>query len=750
MDWAALMIASDSAFDGAPLLRREVVLDDGHGAVVRATLRVTALGVFEAFVAGSPVSDEVLSPGWSAYEWRLRYREHDVTALVAATDGAFVLGAVLGNGWAVGHLSWTKKRAFYSDEPAFLAELSVEFVDGHVQTVVTDGSWSAGPSAVTANDLYDGETIDARLVDDAWLTVGASLGGWGGVHAKDFDAARLVPYTSPVVRRQERVRPVSVWTSPSGRTLVDFGQNLVGWIRLRAHGEAGGVITVRHAEVLEHDELGTRPLRNAQATDRFVLSGGSDIFEPTLTFHGFRYAEVDGFPGELTADDLEAVVVHTDFERTGTFECSDAEVNQLHSNVVWGLKGNLLDVPTDCPQRDERLGWTGDLAVVAPTAAYLFDVAAFMDDWLADLAAEQAAADGRVPFVIPDVLKYDGFPEEFQPIESAAIWSDVAAWLPWAMWEAYGDAGALARHLPAMVAHLRHVEGMLSPTGLWDTTMQFGDWLDPDAPPENPAAAKADPNVVATASFFRSAVMTANAARIIGDDAVAAESGALAARLRAAFQEHYVHDGGRVKSDCQTVYALAIWFGLLDDDQKVVAGNRLAELVEAAGHRISTGFAGTPYVLDALTATGHTDVAYAMLQQPEVPGWMYQVRMGATTMWERWDSMLPDGSINPGQMTSFNHYAFGSVADWLHRVVLGIAPAAPGYSEVLIAPQPGGGITSARGSLRTPQGEVSVAWRVEDGTTALDLTVPDGVPALVRMPGVATARVAGGTHHFTW
>lgn len=744
--WTAQMIASDSDLGGAPLLRREVVLDAGHGAVVRATLRATALGVFEAFVAGSPVSDEVLSPGWSAYEWRLRFREFDVTRLVLDSGARFVLGAALGKGWAVGRLAWSGGGAFYSDEPAFLAELRVEFADGHVQNVVTDETWLAGPSTVTSNDLYDGETIDARRIDPSWTTVGAHLEGWAGVHVKEFDVARLVPFTSPVVRRQETLTPRSIWESPSGRTLVDFGQNLVGWVRLRARGAAGDTITIRHAEVLESAELGIRPLRSARATDHFILSGGDDVFEPTLTFHGFRYVEVTGYPRELTTADLEAVVVHTDLDRIGTFECSNPELNQLHSNVVWGLKGNLLDVPTDCPQRDERLGWTGDLAVVAPTAAYLFDVGAFLDDWMADLAAEQSAADGRVPFVIPDVLKYDGFLEQhFSPVDSAAIWGDSAVWVPWALWQAYGDRSALARHLPAMIDHLRHVETLLSPDGLWNTTFQFGDWLDPDAPPENPAAAKADPGVVATASLYRSAAMTAAAAEVLGESPVAAYARDLADRLRASFQRNYVGEGGRIQSDCQTVYALAIWFGLLDGEQLDRAGERLAELVAAARHRISTGFAGTPYVLDALTATGHTDVAYEMLLQPEVPGWMYQVRMGATTMWERWDSMLPDGSINPGEMTSFNHYAFGSVADWMHRVVLGLRPASPGYGAVHVAPEPGAGLEWARGSLRTPHGLVAVSWARSGDELTVDVEAPAGVPVTVTMPDGLESTFAGGS-----
>ncbi|WP_051480637.1 alpha-L-rhamnosidase [Cellulomonas sp. KRMCY2] len=746
------MIAADQDRAGAPLLRTERRVEVVHGTVTRAALAVTALGIVECYVGGRAVSDEVLTPGWSAYEWRLRYRTHDVTQLVREAGAHLVLGLALGRGWACGRLGYTGGRAFYAQEPSAIAELCIEFADGHVQTIVTDASWQAGPSCVTANDLYDGQSIDARLRDDSWLSPGAMLNDWGGVHPVEFDSSRLVAYRSPVVRRQETLGPLAIWTSGSGSTLVDFGQNLVGWVRLRARGEPGSVITVRHAEVLDHGELGVRPLRSALATDRFVLSGADDTFEPTFTAHGFRYAQVDGFPGILQADDLEAVVVHTDLDRIGAFECSDPAVTRLHENVVWSLKGNVLDVPTDCPQRDERLGWTGDLAVVAPAAAYLFDVSAFLDDWMADLAAEQRAADGRVPFVVPDLLKLDQKARGmFPPMESVAIWSDVAAWLPWTLWQAYGDREALTRHFPAMVAHVRRVERLLSARGLWEGGFQFGDWLDPDAPADDAAKAKADKAVVATAAFYRSAAITAAAARVLDDAPTADAMTGLAARLRGAFREHFVYDGGHVVSDCQTVYALAICFGLLDGSERDVAGARLASLVAGSGYRIATGFAGTPFVLDALTDTGHVQSAYRMLLQPEPPGWMYPIRMGATTMWERWDSMLPDGSINPGEMTSFNHYAFGSVADWLHRVVLGIAPGSPGYGDVIIAPRAGGGLSWARGSLRTPRGLVSLSWSRGDGDSiTLDVSVPDGMRAIVRLPGEPEHQLAGGQRSFRY
>ncbi len=746
------MISPAEELVGAPLLRREVTLDHGHGAVTSATLHVSSLGIFEAYVDGVPVGPDVLSPGWSSYEWRLRFCTYDVTALLSDTS---VIGLSLGNGWYLGRLGWTGGRDIYGDRLGAIAQLEITFADGHRQLVGTDETWSAGPSETLADDLYDGQTIDARLRDDAWLRPGPAPEGWVGVEAVAFDMQLLAPYLGPPVVRHESRRPVEIWTSPAGRTLVDFGQNLVGWLRFTVCGEAGQEITLRHAEVLEAGELGVRTLRTAHATDRLVLSGGDDLFEPTKTFHGFRYAEVSGWPtetaGELTAESLEAVVVHSELRRTGHFECSDDLLNQLHSNAVWGLRGNFLDVPTDCPQRDERLGWTGDIAVFAPSAAFLYDVRDFLRDWLVDVGLEQRAQDGLVPFVVPDVLKYMEHPKEFPSPETAAIWSDAAVWVPWALWQAYGDLTVLEDQYDSMAAHVDRVESLLSPTGLWDKGFQFGDWLDPQAHPDRPFEAKADNGVVATACLYRTARMVADAAALTGREEDAARFGALADRTREAFNKHYVHDidgaDGTITSDAPSVYALAIAFDMLDDDDRRRAGDRLAALAAENGYHVATGFAGTAFITDALSSTGHLDAAYRLLLQRTCPSWLYPVTMGATTIWERWDSMLPDGSINPGEMTSFNHYALGAVVDWMHRNIGGIAPLEPGYRRVRIAPRPGGGLTWASTSLETVHGLVSSRWRIDDDVLTLDVVLPDGVTAVVSLPREPDVEVVGTTRH---
>jgi alpha-L-rhamnosidase len=710
----ARFVAPVEDLDAAPLLTTSFALEPGHGDVVSATLLLSALGLVDATLNGSTVGEEVLAPGWTSYEWRVRYRRHDVTSLLAADNQ---LALLLGNGWYRGRLGFAGGRAVYGDERAGLAQLEITYADGHRQVVATDASWTARASQVTADDLYDGQTIDRRR----------AVGDPGPVRVLDVDPGLLVPAGTPPIVRHEAIRPVRVWTSPSGRTLLDFGVNLVGWLRFTVQGEAGRTITLRHAEVLEDGELATRPLRSARATDRLVLSGGTDAFEPTFTTHGFRYAEVDGWPGDLTAEDVEAVVVHTAMRRTGRFSCSDDRLTQLHANVVRSWRGNAVGVPTDCPQRDERLGWTGDLAVFAPAAAYLFDVREFLGDWLVDLALEQADAGGRVPLMAPDPLKHQAL--DLPPIDVAAIWGDASVWVPWTLWQTYGDRDVLARQWPSMVAHVDRVAGLLSARGLWEDGFQFGDWLDPSAPPDQPFASRADKGVVATAVFHRTLSFVVAIAAELGHPVDRFED--LRRRVRTAFREHYVTGAGpllgRITSDCPTVYALAVVFDLLDEPERQPAGDRLAELVAADGWHIGTGFAGTPYVLDALTDTGHLDDAYRLLTQTECPSWLYPVTMGATTIWERWDSMLPDGSVNPGEMTSFNHYALGAVADWLHRRVGGLTPLDPGYRKVLVDPRPGGGLTWAETSMETDLGEIRVSWRLVEGKSEIRVVAPNGV-----------------------
>jgi alpha-L-rhamnosidase len=729
----------------APVLATEIRLDQPADQVRAAQLLATAHGIYEARLDGAPVTESVLDPGWTVYESRLQVQRFDVTELVRAGAEVQRLSVLLGRGWWNGDFGFGDAEANYGEQNAFLGALRITFADGSTQRVVTDESWTATDSPITSATIYQGQHEDRRLSPGEPRPVG--LG--------EIDPATLIEQSSPLIRRYESRRPERIWTSPSGRTLLDFGQNLVGWLRLTVTGPAGTTITLRHAEVLEHEELGTRPLRTAKATDSLTLAGdpAGESFEPTLTFHGFRYAEVTGWPGELTAEDVEAVVVHSEIERTGWFESSHAGVNQLISNSIWSQRGNFLAVPTDCPQRDERLGWTGDIAAYAATAAFQFDVDDFLHNWLLDVRAETSLPPlSFVPFVVPDILKLrrtgsDPFSEGEPKEVPTAIWGDAAVWVAEALWTAYGDLDRLRAHYPGMVLHLESVERALSPSGLWDQGFQFGDWLDPDAPPEAAADAKADKAVVATACLIRSARFAAETARLIGEAEGAARWQALAERTLAAFTAEYVGADGIIRSDCATVYALAIAFDLLEPATREKAAQRLAEVVREAEYKVSTGFAGTPFVTWALSETGHVEDAYRLLLEEGCPSWLYPVSMGATTIWERWDSMLPDGSINPGEMTSFNHYALGAVADWVYQVVLGIRAAEPGYRRILIQPTPGPGIDWAKGAYDSAAGRIEVSWSTSGGF-ALEVDVPEGVETEVVLPSGTRHVVTGGHHRF--
>ncbi|MFE0523451.1 family 78 glycoside hydrolase catalytic domain [Streptomyces sp. NPDC058954] len=731
----------------AVLLRSEFT---AHTAVRSARLLVTALGVYEMEINGTPVGDHVLAPGWTSYRHRHRYQSFDVTALVR--EGRNAWGAHLADGWYRGLLGFNGgTRDIYGTRTGLLAELRLEYADGSAETVTTGDGWRWSPGPILAAGLYEGEEYDARRERTGFGLPGFDDTAWQRADTLDFDTSVLFPADGPPIRRTEHLAPIAVLTSPTGRTILDFGQNLVGRLRIRVRGEAGHTVTLRHAEVLQDGDLCTRPLRHATATDRYVLRGdpSGEEWEPRFTFHGFRYADIEGWPGDLDPADVTAVVLHSDLRRTGWFSCSDPALDRLHENVVWGIRGNFVDVPTDCPQRDERLGWTGDVQVFAPTAAYLYDVRDFLRSWLRDLAADQADDERRVPPVFsPDIPVVT--PVELPPGNPLmAGWCDAAVIVPWVLYQRYGDSEVLRAQYPSMRAWVDAVDRHAGQDRVWGEGFQFGDWLDPTAPADDPGRAMTSSALVATAYFAHSARLLAETAQVLDEKDDAAHYQALADEVRDAFLARFHLGGGRLAEETQTAYALALTFRLLEDDaERAEAGRRLAELVAGRGHRIGTGFLGTPLVCDALTDTGHVDTAYRLLTQRSCPSWLHQVDMGATTVWERWDSMLPDGSVNPGEMTSFNHYALGAVADWMHRTIAGLAPAAPGYRRLLIRPRPGGGLTWARAEHDTPYGRVETGWRVEGTSLAVDLLVPPGVTALVDLPATPPTEVGPGQHSF--
>ena len=728
-DWTAQLITprwpEDTSVDQPPALFRHEF--DAPGDVVSARLYVTAHGVVEVELNGSVVGEDVLAPGWSSYRHRLRYHTYDVTGLLRA--GANALGATVAEGWFRGLLGFEGGlRNIYGDQLALLVQLEIRYADGRRQTVHTDEGWRAHTGPILSSGLYAGETYDARRELIGWSRPGFAAADWSDVRAAPAETDLLVAPPGPPVRRIEELTPVALLTSPSGALIADFGQNLVGRLRIRVpRGEAGQTITLRHAEVLDQGELGTRPLRLAEATDRYVLRGESeDSWEPRFTYHGFRYAEITGWPGELTSDDLRAVVLHTDMERTGWFNCSDELINRLHENVVWGMRGNFVDVPTDCPQRDERLGWTGDIQIFGPTARFLYDCTGMLDSWLADLVAEQNEL-GTVPVYVP-------FIQLIFPAVPTAAWGDAAVVLPWVLYRCTGDLDLLRRQYRSMCAWVDQVAEAAGDTHLWDSGFQLGDWLDPTAPPDHPADARTDRHLVATAYHAFTAAILAEVAALLEFSEDHRRYGRLAEAVRDAFAREFISPNGRLASDAPTAYALGLEFGLLTPEQRPRAGARLVELVQAGDHRIATGFVGTPILCDALSHVDATDTAYHLLTQRECPSWLYPVTMGATTIWERWDSMLPDGSINPGDMTSFNHYALGAVADWLHRTVAGLALSSPGYRTFTVAPRPGGGLTHASTAHQTPYGRAAVSWTRDRDRLRVEVVVPPGTSASVELP----------------
>ncbi|MBD8100858.1 alpha-L-rhamnosidase [Plantibacter sp. CFBP 8775] len=742
--WTASFITSATpspAPEGpAAYLRKEFTLTRQPAA---ATLRVTAVGLIEPHLNGSVVGDEVLTPGWTSYRHRLVVSSHEVTDRIRI--GGNVIGAVLGEGWALGRLGWEGKRHHYSERPAGWLQLELEYADGSTEVIVSDDTFRSSTGGGLTDSIYDGEEFDARLEPSGWDAPGFDDSAWDGVSLMDWPQESLVEPIAPPIRRIEELAPVDILTTPAGLTVLDFGQIISGWVRLQVTGPAGTTIALRHAEVMTDGEPDYETIRTARATDRYTLSGGGpEVWEPRFTFHGFRYVQVDGWPGELTADSVRAIVVHSDMRRTGWLETSDPLLNQLHANAVWSMRDNFVGVPTDCPQRDERLGWTGDINAFAPSAAFLYDVRGVLGSWLRDLAAEQAVR-GFVPWVVPDVLS--------TPSSPTALWSDVAVSLPWTLYREYGDPRILAEAYPSMTAFIRQVADLLDENGLWSSGFQYGDWLDPDAPADNPAGGKTDRHLVAAAYLCRTTREMADTAGVLERPDDAAEFRALAERVRTAFLNEYVSANGRVVDETATAYALAIAFDILDESQRAHAGDRLAAIVAKAGYRISTGFAGTPLVTDALSSTGHLDAAYLLLLETGCPSFLYPVTMGATTVWERWDSIRPDGSINPSGMTSLNHYALGAVVDWMHRTIGGLTPVEPGYCRMRIAPRPGRGVTSAVLRHTTVHGDVLVDWRIVDGEGRVLVTIPDGTTAEVELPlhpDAAVFEIVAGSHEWNY
>lgn len=740
-DWVAQMVGPRQVDSSTDLRRPGLIRQDFTVTkdIIKARIFVTAHGLIQTEINGRRVGLDELVPGWTVYDERLPYRAYDVTELIHNGDNA--IGAWLGDGWYRGRVGFDGgNRNIYGSDMSALIQLEITHPDGTTTIIGTDESWQGGPGPILSSGLYEGEVYDAREYPDGWSNPGFTSTVFEPVEVARRDADTLYLPPVPPVRCTSSFQARTIEPLGPGRYLLDFGQNASGRLQIKVDAPAGTEITIRHAEVLEDGELGVRPLRRATSIDRYIADGSGPVFwQPKFTIHGFRYAEISGWPS-TTAPQVEDIifrVFHTDADRTGWFSCSNPRITKLHENVVWSTRSNFVAIPTDCPQRDERLGWTGDLQVFAPTALYLYSFGPMIADWLRDLWIEQQRKGGGIPVYVPTI------PGHFWDDKtSIAVWGDVAVLAPWAVYLATGNTKVLEEQLDSASAWVDHIQALAGPSLLWTEGIQLGDWLDPAAPPENPFEARTDPHLVATAYLAHSTRVLALILEVLGKTEAAKKRFSEAERARQAFQSKYVHPGDPagdclMTSDTQTAYALAIKFGLLTASQMEQAGNRLAQLVRDSQGRIATGFAGTPAICAALEATGHLDEAYLLLENDFSPSWLHTVNMGATTTWERWDSMLPDGTINPGDMTSFNHYALGAVAEWLHTSVGGIRPAAPGYQRVEIAPQPGGSLRWARTAHKSPFGLIKVQWVQRDGILRVTGSIPVGATALLKLPNRA-------------
>ncbi len=702
----------------APYLRKSFTVAK---PVVRARLFATALGLHDTYLNGTRIGAERLAPGWTDYNKRLQYRAYDVTAAIRPGENA--IGAMIGNGWYSGNIGFAGSQR-YGTSPWYSAQLVVEYADGKSATVRTDSTWRTAPSNVTSDDLYAGEDQDARLAVAGWDGPGFNDSTWAAATVKTGAKPNLVPQVDPGVMVQQELKPVRVTQPQPGVWVADLGQNFAGWDRLRVRGPAGAKVTVRHAEILNADgTIYTANLRAAQATDTFTLAGtGADeVFEPRFTVHGYRYVELTGFPGTPTADSVTGLAAWTGGPATGAFTTSDPLVNQLQHNILWGARSNMLSVPTDCPQRDERLGWTGDIAAFAATSTFNFDTYGLLDKFADDLTDAQHA-DGAFTDVAPDVTGWAG----------KAGWGDAGVIVPYTVWQRFGDVSVINEHFTAMtrwVDYLRSTAG----TDLIRNQDTYGDWLNVDDNTAN--------DLSSTAFFGWSARLVSRMAAATGRTAEANAYGTLADQIAAAFTNRFVAVDGTVSGNSQTGYVLALAFGLVPQDRVQAVADKLAAKVASRGGHLSVGFMGVENLLPVLAEHGHLDTAYQILQQPDYPGWGYMNSRGATTIWERWDGIRTDGSLQDPGMNSFNHYGLGSVGDWLYRSVGGVGPAAPGYRKLLIAPRPGGTLSSASSDLVTAYGPARSAWTRSGSALTLNVVVPPNTSATVRVPAPAAAAV---------
>jgi alpha-L-rhamnosidase len=745
-DWSARWITTDitggpRTAAPAPYLHKTFSLDRSPK---EARLYVTALGLYECEINGQPVGQDVFTPGWTEYRKRVQVQAYDVTALLKTGDNA--VGAILGDGWFCGHVS-SKDRQGYGPRPSFLAQLEITMPDGAIHRVVTDSSWKYSTGPILENDLIMGETYDARLELENWSTSEYRQEGWLPVMETEVPLITLTSSASPPVRRQEIIRPespIANGASEGKRLIFDVGQNIAGRVRITGRGPRGGHVQIRHAEMLDaQGELYVDNLRSARCTDKYIFKGGGEeSWEPRFTFHGFRYVEVVFSGPDIELSKIEAVALYSDMEQTGIFSCSQLLVNQLFKNIHWGMQGNFLEVPTDCPQRDERLGWTGDAQVFVSTAGFLRDVRGFFGKWMLDVADAQKP-NGAISSVAPQIDARTG--EDAGP-----GWSDAAIICPWEIYRTYGDRRILEQNYPMMqrfVEFLRdhRCKDYIRSHPSVDPWGGHGDWLATDGGVDREGSTPKD--LIGTAYFAYDLELLSRIAGILGKSADSNHYKAWREEVVRAFCRRFVTEDGLLVGNNQTSHVLALHFNLLPGSARSIAAAELAKNIQKRSHHLSTGFLGTPYICRVLEDTGYLDVAYKLLEQETFPSWLFPVKNGATTIWERWDSWTPDKGFQAASMNSFNHYAYGAIGAWLVGTVAGIELDAdqPGGSHVLFRPRPGGTITQAAASWHTVRGRVAIKWTKCNERLNLDLTVPAfGYATLLPPDGYAAEQLKFG------
>lgn len=736
-DWKAQWVgttAGDTLAGPSPIFRKTFTTDQ---QIKSATLYITAHGMYEARINGKRVGQDYMAPGWTSYQQRLLYQTYDVSHLLKTGKNA--IGFMLGDGWYRGNLGWGAKRNLYGNRLSGLAQLQITYQDGSIKIVATDGTWKFSKGPVLYSDLYNGEKYDARKEKSGWSLATYADASWQTVSILPAGPEKLMSSIAPLARKQEEFKVLKLIRTPKGETVLDFGQNLVGWVQFTMAGKAGSTLKLEHGEVLDKDgNFYDANLRSAKQHVTYTFKGtGQENYEPYFTYQGFRYVKVTGQTGKIDPAAFKAIALYANMETTGSFTTSNPLLNQLQHNIQWGQKGNFLDVPTDCPQRDERLGWTGDAQVFFRTSAFNMDVAGFFTKWMKDVAGDQLA-DGSIPHVVPNVLGPQA--------TGSAGWGDVATVVPWNMYLSYGDKSMLSKQYPSMKAWVDFMQ-QRSKNDLWNVGFHFGDWLyfhlqdDSDG-----RSAVTDKYLIAQSFYAYSTQLLINAAQVLGNQGDVDKYTGLLERIKKAYMKEYMTPSGRLVSGTQTAYVLALQFDMLPEELRLYALEQLVNNIKNYGTHLTTGFLGTPYLCEVLSRFGRNDLAYELLLQETYPSWLYPVKMGATTIWERWDGIKPDGSFQTTGMNSFNHYAYGAIGDWMYRNVAGLDMdiTGPGYKKLNFAPKPGGKLSKAAAMLDSPYGKTGSDWKIANGRFMYTITVPANTTAQITLPGAATVAVTEG------